>query len=120
MEVVKVIKALADETRIRMLNLLYKEPLCVCDLEEILEIAQSNASRHLTKLKSAKLIVGNKQAQWIYYRVDKKILARYPFTEELLCRGLDKSPQCQKDLVRLKRYQNRGGNCEADLKLDDQ
>ncbi len=50
-EIVQLFKALADETRIRMLNLLKNGELCVCDIEEVLDIQQSNASRHLNKLK---------------------------------------------------------------------
>ncbi|GMB00971.1 metalloregulator ArsR/SmtB family transcription factor [Pelosinus sp. IPA-1] len=117
MDIVEVLKALADETRIRILNILYKETLCVCDLEEILQISQSNASRHLTKLKNARLIIGEKQAQWVYYQVDEKILEKYSFLKELLAKELDKSPQCQKDLARLKKYRECGGSCERTVKI---
>ncbi len=120
MDTVEVLKALADETRIRILNLLYKETLCVCDLEEILRISQSNASRHLTKLKNAKLIASEKQAQWVYYRVDEKILKTCSFFRELLEHELGKSPQYQKDLARLKKYRERGGCCERTVKIDDE
>lgn len=119
MDIVEVLKALADETRIRILNVLHKETLCVCDLEEILELSQSNASRHLTKLKSAKLITSEKQAQWVYYRVDEKILEKYSFVNELLVKELARSPQCKKDLARLKRYRDLGGSCERSIKIDD-
>lgn len=114
-----MIKALADETRIRILNVLYKETLCVCDLEEILKISQSNASRHLTKLKNARLIISEKQAQWVYYQVDKKILEEYSFVNELLSKELNKSPQCQKDVARLKKYRECGGSCERTVKIVD-
>ncbi|TWH47130.1 ArsR family transcriptional regulator [Sporomusa sp. KB1] len=119
MEVIEILKALADETRIRILNLLYRDTLCVCDLEEILKLNQSNASRHITKLKQAKLIVGKKQAQWIYYRVNEKTLDRYSFVKELLNQELDNVPQCQKDLVRLKKYRGLGGCCELSVTIAD-
>lgn len=119
MDIVEVLKALADETRIRILNVLYKETLCVCDLEEILKLSQSNASRHLTKLKNARLIIGEKQAQWVYYRVDEKILARYLFVNELLLNELNKNPQFQKDVARLKKYRECGGSCEKTVKISD-
>ena len=117
MEIVEVLKALADETRIRILNLLNKETLCVCELEEILKISQSNTSRHISKLKNAKLITSEKQAQWVYYRVDKKILETYSFVYELLEKQLAKSPQCQKDMERLKKYREDGGSCERPIKI---
>ena len=119
MDIVEILKALADETRIRILNLLYREKLCVCDLEEILKLNQSNASRHITKLKQVKLIVGEKQAQWIYYRVNEKILEQYSFVRELLSKEMENDLQRQKDLVRLKRYRELGGCCELTVKIVD-
>ncbi len=47
LELVVILKALADETRLRMLHLLKDRELCVCEIEEVLGIQQSNASRHL-------------------------------------------------------------------------
>lgn len=120
MDIVEIFKALADETRTRILNLLYRETLCVCDLEEILKLSQSNASRHLTKLKNARLIIGEKQAQWVYYQVDEKIIEKYSFVKELLAKELDKSPQCQKDLARLRKYRELGGSCEHTVKIGDE
>ncbi len=67
-----ILKALADETRLRIINLLYeKEELCVCDLYEALKITQTKASRHLQYLKNAGLVDDRKHAQWIYYSIKK-------------------------------------------------
>lgn len=120
MDIVEILKALADDTRIRIFNLLSKESLCVCELEEILRLSQSNASRHVTKLKNAKLIIGEKQAQWIYYRIDETVLQRYPFLTELLATELSNHPQCQNDISRLQRYRERGGSCEQTITMDDE
>jgi len=119
MDIVEVLKALADETRIRILYLLHKETLCVCELEEILKISQSNASRHITRLKNVRLITGEKQAQWVYYQVDEKILVKYSFVQALLTNELANSNQCQKDLGRLKKYRDSGGSCERIVKIKD-
>lgn len=64
-----VLKALSDETRLRMLNLLYEKELCVCDIMEALKISQTKASRHLTCLKNAGLVSDRKHAQWVYYSI---------------------------------------------------
>lgn len=120
MEVVEVVKALGDVTRLRMLNLLQRETLCVCDLEEVLTISQSNASRHLAKLRQAGLISGDKQAQWVYYRLDEASLARYPFVRELLAGALAQEPACQKDAARLKKYRELGGSCERPVHLPEE
>lgn len=61
------LKALSDETRLRILNLLYEKELCVCDIMEALQISQAKASRHLIYLKNAGLVKDRKHAQWVYY-----------------------------------------------------
>lgn len=64
-------KTLGDENRLRILNLLMNYELCVCEIEVILGLNQSNVSRHLGKLKSNGLISGYKDAQWIHYKIDE-------------------------------------------------
>jgi ArsR family transcriptional regulator, arsenate/arsenite/antimonite-responsive transcriptional repressor len=63
------LKSLSDETRLRILNLLYEKELCVCDIMETLKISQAKASRHLTCLKNAGMVSDRKHAQWVYYSV---------------------------------------------------
>lgn len=65
------IKALSDETRLRILNLLYEKELCVCDIMETLQISQAKASRHLIYLKNAGLVKDRKHAQWAYYSITR-------------------------------------------------
>ena len=64
---VQVLKALSDETRLRILNLLCHGELCVCQIEEILGVGQSKASRHLAHLRSAELVRDRREGQWVYY-----------------------------------------------------
>ena len=63
----ETLKALADPNRLRVLNLLGDRTLCVCDLEEVLGLNQSNLSRHLAKLKVAGLVTSKKKGLFIYY-----------------------------------------------------
>ncbi|MBZ4683792.1 MAG: ArsR family transcriptional regulator, arsenate/arsenite/antimonite-responsive transcriptional [Fusobacteriaceae bacterium] len=85
MEIIDIIKALGDENRLRILNILYNsEFLCVCDIEEVLKLTQSNTSRHLNKLKMLNFINSEKKAQWVYYSINREILKRYSFIEEIL------------------------------------
>ena len=111
MEIVDVLKALADETRLRILHVLCQESLCVCDLEAVLRLSQSNASRHLTKLRHCRLIVSEKQAQWVYYRINEKLLAEQTFVRALLEQELGKNKKYQQDLSKLRQYRDRGGGC---------
>lgn len=62
-----VLKSLSDETRLRILNLLYDQELCVCDIMAVLQITQTKASRHLIYMKNAGLLSDRKDAQWSYY-----------------------------------------------------
>lgn len=112
MELVKILKALGDENRLRIINLLGDEELCVCEIENILEISQSNASRHLTKLGSANLVTFRKKAQWVYYRTNVNTLAEYPFVNELLASELKKISQCKLDTERFAKYKTSGLTCE--------
>ena len=90
----------------------------MCDLEAILQVNQSNASRHLTKLKIAKLITGEKQAQWVYYRVNDVMLGSCSFLANLLTKDLNNWPQSQKDIARMKKYREYGGDCEHLVVMD--
>lgn len=65
--IVDILKALSDETRLRIINLLYVRELCVCDIVETLNITQTKASRHLQYLKNAGLVEDRKHSQWAYY-----------------------------------------------------
>ena len=113
MELVDVLKALADETRLLILHVLCQESLCVCDLEDVLKLSQSNASRHLTKLRHCRLIVAEKQAQWVYYRINQNLLTEQPFVRALLEQELGKSTKFLQDLSTLRQYRDQGGGCGA-------
>ena len=63
--------ALADETRLRILNLLAEGELCVCDLMSVLKEPQSKVSRHLGYLRRAGFVEAEKEGLWMYYRLSK-------------------------------------------------
>ena len=112
MKLVEIIKALAHENRLRILNLVKEQPLCVCEIRNILAINQSNASRHLRKLKNVGLVEDSKKAQWVYYQLNKNQLEQYPFIKVLLEDEIDKQDLFQKDLNNLKVYNKSEINCE--------
>ena len=62
-------KALADDTRLRILGLLLTGEVCVCDIHESLKIPQSKASRHLAYLRRTGLVETRRDGLWIYYRL---------------------------------------------------
>ena len=68
-ELETLFKALADTTRLRILNLLLSGEVCVCDLHDTLGIPQPKASRHLAYLRVAGLVDARKDGQWVHYRL---------------------------------------------------
>ena len=66
-EFIKVMKALSDPTRVKMLKLLERKTLCVCELQTALGIAQSTTSKHLNLLEDAGLVASKKDGLWVNY-----------------------------------------------------
>jgi len=105
------LKALSDETRLRILNLLYEKELCVCDIMETLQITQAKASRHLIYLKNADLVKDRKHAQWVYYSL--AIDERIKFIDNLVYDNLRNLEPYQHDLQNLKDWLKRKTvNCD--------
>ncbi len=69
-DVASYFKALADETRLRILKLLDGGELCVCDITAALDMTQPNVSFHLAILKEAGLIKDRRAGRWSYYDLD--------------------------------------------------
>lgn len=85
LRLVEILKTLGDLNRLRILNILVKyKKSCNCDLEESLELNQSNASRHITKLKNDGFITCEKIGKWSYYSINLKIFEEFPFTLDIL------------------------------------
>ena len=76
-----VFRALSDRTRVRLLNLLRRGEVCVCDLVDVLGVPQPTASRHLAYLRKAGLVVSRKDGQWCHYSLAP---ARTTFHKKLL------------------------------------
>lgn len=68
-EFLSITKALADETRVRLLMALTGGEICVCQLVELVGLAPSTVSKHLSLLKQARLVEGRKEGRWMYYRL---------------------------------------------------
>ena len=68
-EVLSVAKALADESRLRILLALNRGELCVCQIVELLELAPSTVSKHMAILQQAGLVDRRKDGRWSYYRL---------------------------------------------------
>jgi len=97
-------KALSDETRLRIVNLLAEGELCVCDLTHALEMPQSTVSRHLAHLKNAGLVSDRRHKTWAFYRLADDAP---PFAREIvdsLARHMRTIEPARKDLAALGEY----------------
>ncbi len=67
----EILKALNEPNRIRILMMLLKKPLCVCEITSILKLNTSTVSNHLSSLRNAGFIEDEKDGKWINYRIIK-------------------------------------------------
>jgi ArsR family transcriptional regulator len=77
-----IFKAMGDENRLRILLMLKIRPLCVCEIDEVLNIALSTISSHLKLMKSIGLLEDEKEGRWVIYKLAKNNI----FFDELLDR----------------------------------
>jgi DNA-binding transcriptional ArsR family regulator len=79
-------KALADPTRIRILNLLAanRDPVCVCDIVKHFPIGQPTISHHLKILRATRFVFSERRGTFMYYRVNRKCLAEFPSAARLI------------------------------------
>jgi ArsR family transcriptional regulator, arsenate/arsenite/antimonite-responsive transcriptional repressor len=102
MDLSEILKALADPNRLRILNLLHEMTLCVCDLEAILGLNQSNLSRHLSRLRQAGIVRAEKKALFTYYS-RTPLPAPYGPIVDALCAAVHADPAWESDRARLAR-----------------
>lgn len=106
-------KTLGDENRLRIINLLRKGELCVCEIENILNTTQSNVSRHLTKLRNENIVSFEKQSQWTYYKINPKFIEENRSLYEYLESKMIKNDKFIEDIKKLLAYKQSGLSCES-------
>ncbi|MFC1897130.1 ArsR/SmtB family transcription factor [Chloroflexota bacterium] len=100
-ELIKAMKALSDETRLRILKILLERECCVCEVMQALDISQSRASRNLGILQNAGFLKARRNGVWIVYSVDwqvtnrfatsfAKVLKDFPISDEVLIRDKER------------------------------
>ena len=112
-DVVKAFKALSDETRLRILNLLLeRECCCVCEVMQALAISQTRASRNLSALYDAGFLKLRKDGLWSLYSIDKEGTQKYlPDMVEAVRKALEGSEVASLDIERLKKAERVGPGC---------
>jgi ArsR family transcriptional regulator len=94
-------RAFADETRLRLLNLLLERDVCVCHLCMALDVSQPNVSRHLAYLRRAGLVTARQEGRWMYYSVPNHPTGLHRTLLECVGTCLREIDVLQEDLARL-------------------
>lgn len=106
----RVMKALSDPTRLRIVALLAHGELCVCHLEAALSLAQSNTSRQLAVLRSAGVVEARREGSWVFYRLAPQVDELAKAQLKALTSAFGKRETLKADVERL--LKSRGpGDC---------
>jgi len=99
----KIIKALADKNRLRIVYLLSeKKDICVCEITDIIGLSQPTISSHLRLLENAGLIESDKDGLWVNYNINTRSVFFSRKLVEMICKDLKKDKQAISDVKKLK------------------
>ena len=113
-DAIKAFKALSDETRLRILNLLLERECCVCEVMQALDISQTRASRNLNILYDAGFLKLHKEGLWSVYSIDTEGMSDYLSRLVNIVPGvLEGNPEAKLDRKRLQKAQRVGPGCVA-------
>jgi len=96
-------KALADHTRLRLINLIGDDEVCVCFFVEVLKINQPKISRHLAYLRRAGVVAARREGKWIHYRLVEPPDTHAANIFREVRAGLPNDPAMKSDRARLEK-----------------
>ena len=108
LEIINITKALSDENRVRSLMMLVEGELCVCQIIEMLGLAPSTVSKHMSILRQAGLVDTRKEGRWMYYRSAEKGPPSVREILKWLARHLKTNARIVKDTRRVRRIRKMG------------
>lgn len=99
-QLTSIFKLLSDDTRLRMMVLLFQEELCVCELSGVLEVPQPRVSKNLAKLRDLNLVEDNRKEKFVFYKLkeENQLLME---TLKSINDKIDSFPQLVQDRKRL-------------------
>ncbi|MFP4363393.1 MAG: ArsR/SmtB family transcription factor [Spirochaetia bacterium] len=113
-DIIEELKAMSDLNRLRTLSLLWEaEDLCVCEIETILGMKQSNMSRQLERLRTSGFLSSYKQAQWIHFTIAPEHRFENSLLRHILHQAHESREIFDKDIVKLRDYRGRGFTCKT-------
>src|SRR5690349_4828219 len=104
----RMFRALGDDVRLRIVALLSHGELCVCHIEEALDLTQPNASRHLGILRAAGLVTPRRRDKWVYYALAKQPNQDCARHLRALASSFHKQDVLKKDVERLLKVKGPG------------
>lgn len=99
-QLTNIFKLLSDESRLRMMVLLYQQDLCVCEISGILEIPQPRVSKNLSKLRDLNLVTDDRKEKFVFYSLKKDNLLLTQTLQQIV-EQMDQYPQIKADSDRL-------------------
>jgi ArsR family transcriptional regulator len=108
---IKAMKALSDETRLRILNLVLQRECCVCEVTQALDISQTRASRALSMLHEAGFLKLRKEGLWSHYSIDDQIKGWMVSLLESVKTSFKDSSVAMQDLANLKKAKRLSQSC---------
>src|ERR1041385_3951977 len=108
MELINIYQCFCDRTRLRILHLLSRSPLCVCHFQDILREPQVKVSKHLAYLRRHKMVITDREQNWIIYSLPQRRPA--PLDANLRCLQdcVRTDPELKRDLQKLEKLRR---NC---------
>ena len=103
MDLVRIYQCLCDRTRLRILNVLLRGPLCVCHFQTVLREPQVKISKHLAYLKSRGLVEAKREGNWMVYRLPEKLSHELAANLACLQDCAAEDPVFRRDRLRLDR-----------------
>jgi ArsR family transcriptional regulator len=101
LDLVRLFAALADPTRLRLLNLMHGREVCVCYFVEILKQSQPKISRHLAYLRNAGIVSARRDGKWMHYSIERPQDIRAGCILDATMQSLQTDRGMQTDLARL-------------------
>ena len=115
---VKILKSLSDETRLRIVNMLMQRECCVCEIIQVLEISQPRASHHLSTLYNAGLLKMRRAGLFALYDIDRENLSGYEMDLlRAVLKGIKADKTAQSDLGKLKTVRKILPACDQPVML---
>ena len=114
-DLAEFLKALSDETRLRIMALLFQKEMCVCEICDVIGESQPKVSRHLAKLRDADLVRDERQSQWVFYylKTDNKTASEIMST---IIRNIDEHPILNEDMQKLNENVKKSKLCKREGK----